>query len=165
MDRVIQTLTDELRTLNNSILNIKKTTVNELKTLNDTIKEIGVTTNNELNTLNDTIKEIGLTTNNELKKKIEENEKKDSHIDTLQYRQGRFLRRLKQLKSELNEFYKTNTTNESCTTNIIPSNEVVEEEIDGGKKPKRKSKSRKTKARKSKVYSIKKVFKNKTIKT
>jgi uncharacterized protein with von Willebrand factor type A (vWA) domain len=159
MDRVIQTLTDELRTLNNSILNIKKTTVNELKTLNDTIKEIGLTTNNELNTLNDTIKEIGLTTNNELKKKIEENEKKDSHIDTLQYRQGRFLRRLKQLKSELNEFYKTNTTNESCISNIIPSDDAAEETI-GGKKTKRK-----TKTRKSKVYSIKKVFKNKTIKS
>jgi hypothetical protein len=118
---------------------------------------------NELKTLNRTIEEIGVTTRKELKKKIEENKKKDAQINALESRQVRFVGRLKQLKAELNEFYKPN---ELCTTNIIPNNEVVAEEIDGGKKPKRKSKSRKTKARKSKsrkskVYSIKKVFKNK----
>ena len=115
--------------------------------------------NNSIISLNRTIKEIGVTTNKELNKKIEENKKKDYQISALEARQGRFVERLRNLKTELNEIYKINTKNESCISNIIPSDEA-EEETTGGKKPKRK-----TKTRKSKVYSIKKVFKNKTIKT
>jgi septation ring formation regulator EzrA len=116
--------------------------------------------NNSISKLNSTIEKIGLTTQTELNKKIEENKKKDYQIRALEYRQGRFVGKLRQLKSELNEFYKTNTTNESCISNIIPSDDAAAEETIGGKKTKRK-----TKSRKSKVYSIKKVFKNKTIKS